>query len=160
MKKERKEESFIKQPYYKGGDAALKVFISKHVKYPEVSRQNSIEGDVYLKYDIDYKGNVIDTKIISGLDKACNEEASRVVKMLKFEVPKNPRKVKVTFHKNIRIHFHAIKVEIHESTPENESLPRPLAFQISYNVVTTTPQKPKVPQKQSITYSYSIEVKR
>ena len=38
MKKERKEDSFIKQPYYKGGDKMLNTFINENLKYPEISK--------------------------------------------------------------------------------------------------------------------------
>ncbi len=39
MKKERKDDSFLKQAYYKGGDTALKEFISQNLKYPESSKK-------------------------------------------------------------------------------------------------------------------------
>ena len=45
-----------------------------------------------------------DAKIISGLNPVCNEEAVRLVKLLKFTVPKN-RGVRAIFHKNLTIHF-------------------------------------------------------
>ena len=62
MKKERKDDSFLKQAYYKGGDTALKEFISQNLKYPESSKKNKIEGDVHIRMDISHKGFVIDTK--------------------------------------------------------------------------------------------------
>ena len=53
-----------------------------------------------------FPGNVIDTRIISGLDESCNGscEASKIIKIYS---SKNPRKLKLTFHKTIRIHFHS-----------------------------------------------------
>ena len=41
MKKERKDDSFLKQAYYKGGDTALKEFISQNLKYPESYKKNN-----------------------------------------------------------------------------------------------------------------------
>lgn len=160
MKKERKDDSFIKQPYYNGGEAALKDFLSKQLKYPETSKDNSIEGDVHIKYDIDYKGNVIDAKIISGLDKACNEEALRVVKLLKFVVPKNPRNLKVTFHKSIRIHFQMPKTTgLPPQNAPSES-PAHLSIPLSYNFVPTVKPQPAEKNKISAVYNYTIPINK
>ena len=124
MKKERKDDSFIKQAYYKGGDTALKEFISQNLIYPEISKKNKIEGDVHIRMDISHKGHVIDTKIIAGLDDACNEEAIRVVKLLQYTVPKSPRHLKITHHKNIRIHFRLNQPQaIQNSENQNTSAP-------------------------------------
>ncbi len=158
MKKERKDDSFIKQPYYKGGETALRDFLSQNLKYPTTSLVDKIEGDVHVRYDIDYKGNVIDVKVISGLDKACNEEAMRVVKLLKFEVPKNPRKLRVTFHKSIRIHFHAPKTALVPTLPNPNFSSGQVSVQMSYNLVSTTPETPKQPSKEKNIYTYSIQV--
>jgi TonB family protein len=157
MKKERKEDSFIKQPYYKGGDKMLNTFISENLKYPEISKNKRIEGDVHIRFDINHKGDVIDCKIIGGLDDACNDEALRVVKLLKYIVPKTPRHLKVTFHKNIRIHFNLNQPEIVPPTQEMLQPSVTNGMQMHYVIVktpaTTEPiQKPK----PVITYSYVI----
>lgn len=105
MKRDKKEDHLIKQPYYKGGDKALKTFVSAHLVYPSQALTEKIEGDVHVRYSIDHQGHVIDAKIVGGIDDACNLEALRVVKLLKFIVPKTPRGLKVSFHKSICIHF-------------------------------------------------------
>ena len=159
MKKERREDSFIKQPYYKGGDQALREFINMHLRYPALSQANKVEGDVHIRYDINHKGDVIDTKIIGGLDDLCNEEAIRVVKMLKFIVPKTPRHLKVTFHKNIRIHFHIHETKVQTTNPiHSQSLPSTQGMQINYTVVTTQ-VKSTVEKGNSITsYNYVVRI--
>ena len=35
------DDSFLKQAYYKGGDTALKEFISQNLKYPESYKKNN-----------------------------------------------------------------------------------------------------------------------
>jgi len=157
MKKERKDESFIKQPYFKGGEKALAEFMAKNLVMPESSLAMGIEGDVHLKYDIDYKGRVIDVKIISGLDEACNNEAIRVVRMLTFIVPKNPRGIKVTFHRNMRVHFRKNTIQ---TMPASDPEPVKPVVQpvVTYRITTiqsvqTTPSK-----EQKTTYSYTIKL--
>ncbi len=161
MKKERKEDSFIKQPYFNGGDKALKDFINRNLVYPELARINKVEGDVNIRYEINHKGDVTDVKIIGGLDEACNDEAIRVVKLLKFIVPKAPRGLKVTFHKTIRIHFRLNQIISHVIQPiqiPESTLSKEQGMQISYTIT----QKPSIPidvkKPQSTTYQYTVKI--
>ena len=104
MRKERKDKHFIKKPTYPGGPSAFRKFIRENLKYPKEALEQKIEGTVNLSIDIDYKGKVTDAHIISSLGYGCDEEAMRICKLLKYEVPKH-RGVKVLFHKKIGIHF-------------------------------------------------------
>lgn len=161
MKKERKEDSFIKQPYFKGGEKALKDFVNNHLVYPELARTNKIEGDVNLRYEINHKGDVTDVKIIGGLDETCNEEATRVVKQLKFIVPKTPRGLKVTFHKNIRIHF-----RLNQTKPirgEAIQVPEPVPttsqnMQINYTFVQSPANQLDAKATKATTYQYIVKM--
>jgi TonB family protein len=157
MKKERKDESFIKQPYFKGGEKALAEFMTKNLVMPESSLAMGIEGDVHLKYDIDYKGKVTDVKIISGLDDACNAEAIRVVRMLTFIVPKNPRGIKVTFHRNMRVHFRKNAIQ---ALPAGEPEPvRPVVQPaVTYRITTIQAGQNTPAGEQKITYSYTVKL--
>jgi TonB family protein len=157
MKKERKDESFIKQPYFKGGEKALVEFMGKNLVMPESSMVLGIEGDVHLKYDIDYKGKVIDVKIISGLDEACNAEAIRVVRMLTFIVPKNPRGLKVTFHRNMRVHFRKSAIQ---ALPASDPEPVKPVVQpaVTYQITTIQKGQNTPAGEQKITYSYTIKL--
>ncbi len=104
MKKEKKGKNFLKKPTYPGGMAAMRQFIKEHLKYPEEAIREKVEGTVVLKYSIGPNGKVVDARLISGLGHGCDEEAVRLAKMLKFEVPRN-RGVKVLFHKDLKVHF-------------------------------------------------------
>ena len=87
----------------------MKKFIYANLKYPEEARKNKIEGTVVLRIGIDYKGNVIDSKVKSSLGYGCDEEAQRVVGLLKYEVNNKVRRGKVLFHKILNIHFKVAK---------------------------------------------------
>lgn len=104
MHKDRKEKKFIKKPIYEGGPKAMSNFIKKNLKYPTSALKEKVEGTVVLKYSINHLGKVVDTKVISGLGHGCDEEAVRIAKLLKFQVPRN-RGVKILFHKDLKIHF-------------------------------------------------------
>ncbi|MDH3648443.1 MAG: energy transducer TonB [Saprospiraceae bacterium] len=104
MKKEKKEKHFLGKATYPGGIKALQEFLRKNKKYPAEALKHKIEGTVHLRYTINYQGEVIKAQIVAGLGHGCNEEAERIVKMLKFNVPKT-RKLRVQYHKTIHIHF-------------------------------------------------------
>lgn len=104
MKKEKKHRNFIPQPDYPGGPKGITEFIYKELKYPEDAIPHKVEGTVVLKAEINYKGDVIDAKIISSLFPSCDEEAIRVVKLLKFKIEKI-RDLKVRYYKTFNIKF-------------------------------------------------------
>ncbi len=117
MQKAKKEKHFIKKPVFPGGRKAMLVFIKEQLQYPAQALENQIEGTVHLRFEINQSGVVPHAKIISGIGFGCDEEALRVVKSLKFDVPKNRRK-NLTFHKTIQIHFRLPpKAEKETATP-------------------------------------------
>ena len=152
MQKEKKDKHFIQKPVYEGGPKAMRAFISQNLRYPKEALQHKIEGTVSLNFTINYQGKVTDVKIVSGLGYGCDEEAIRVVKLLKFQVAKT-RKIKVKFQKNLNIHFRK---------PKTKTVKRPDApQQINYNYVSSTNSKAetasKKPEKKSGGgYTYTI----
>jgi len=146
VQKERKDKHFIKKPIYPGGRDALKKFIRANLKYPKEALENKIEGTVSLKYTIDFKGKVTESHIISGLGHGCDEEALRLAYMLKFEVPKSGRKVRVHFHKDLHIHFRLPKKK-----PKKQ-------VQVSYQYSQTSPKSKPGKSKSGGSYSYTITV--
>lgn len=144
MKPEKKDKHFIKKAFYEGGMKAIRNFISKELKYPKEALAAKIEGTVFIKYTIGHKGKVIDTKVVSSLGYGCDEEAERLVKLLKFKVPKN-RGVRIKFHKSIQIHFNLPK--------ENSA-----SAKIQYNYTSST--KPKDVPSQSHSYTYKININK
>jgi TonB family protein len=153
MEREKKAKHFIQQPQYPGGPKELTKFIYQHLRYPQAAVEAKLEGSVYLEYDIDHKGNVVDTRIIQGLGLGCDEEAARVVRLLKFTVGRN-RGVRVLFHQKAHIRFKLPKAA---KLPKNAPQP---AQVVQYNYVTSTPQQPtgteEQPAKPVPTYSYTI----
>jgi TonB family protein len=102
--KGRKPDSFIKLPVYSGGQKALNDFINANRVYPEEALQNKIEGTVSVEYNVNVFGDVISTKVKHGIGYGCDEEARRLVSLLKY--PKHRYQgLHVVFHMKINIHF-------------------------------------------------------
>lgn len=72
------------QPQYSGGIPAMLSFINENVVYPEECVRQGIEGRVICRFTIDAEGNVSDPEVISGVHKAIDAEAVRVVGLLRF----------------------------------------------------------------------------
>lgn len=142
---------FIFHPEFPGGPKALTEFIYQHLQYPQTALESGVEGIAIVEYDIDYKGKVVDARVVQGLGHGCDEEALRVVRMLKFDVPTN-RGLKVLFHKKANIQFKKPVVQPPASTQQQ--------FQLTYTVTAAQApveaeqgQKP-VPE----TYSYTVQL--
>lgn len=147
MEKDKKKPLFIHQPEYPGGPKALTKFIYDNLRYPKEALENGVEGMVIVDYDIDYQGNVTATRVLQGLGHGCDEEACRVVKLLKFDVPKN-RGVRVLFHKKARIQF---------KKPKQQAAVPAQQLQVNYTV-TPSPAVENQEENKSETYTYTIQV--
>ncbi|MCF8296061.1 MAG: energy transducer TonB [Saprospiraceae bacterium] len=89
MKKSKTSKDFLKLPLYPGGNDAFRKFIEKNLKYPKQALEKAIEGVVMLEYEVDDMGNVHNPKVVNGLGFGCDEEALRLVKLLKYKKVKN-----------------------------------------------------------------------
>ena len=69
-------------PEYPGGQAALLRFIGENVRYPELAKQQGIQGKVVVKFMIDTAGVVRNATIQKGIGGGCDEEALRVISAL------------------------------------------------------------------------------
>ncbi len=160
MQKKRKDNQFIKQAYYEGGNTAFRKFVSENLKYPEEALSADIEGVVHLKIDINYKGKVTAVKVTKGIGYGCDEEAIRLLKLAEYVVPANPKKLRVKFHKNVRIQFKKPKPK-KLVPPEKPKSPSSSATKtnitaISYQITPSKKKSSTTKRNESGSYSYTI----
>lgn len=139
-----KKKRFLSLPKYPGGSSAFNRFLSDNQVYPEEALQKGIEGDVYVKFIVNDLGNVIEAHVEKGVGHGCDEEALRLVRLLKYEPVRN-RGMRVQSSMRTKIPFRL-----------NKNQP---SFQIVYNsspAVTKAPQE-KAHEKQGGVYSYTIQ---
>jgi periplasmic protein TonB len=87
---ETREEPFMivqEMPVFPGGRKALMKYIAEHTIYPEVSRENRVQGRVAVKFCITSKGSVNQISILNGVSPELNAEAIRVVKSFPKFIP-------------------------------------------------------------------------
>jgi len=87
------------KPTFPGGDAELMGFIAKNTKYPEIAKENGIQGRVFIQFVIATDGSVTKVTLARGVDPYLDAEAIRVVKLLPKWTPGKQRgkAVPVTF---------------------------------------------------------------
>ncbi len=74
--------SAYRMPSFPGGDAALMKYISKNIRYPQMAKENGIQGKVVVQFVVTKTGKIGDVKVMRGVDKALDREAVRVCKSL------------------------------------------------------------------------------
>ena len=82
---EAKEETLTVvdvMPQYPGGDRELLKFIAQSIKYPTDAQEAGVQGRVICSFVVDKKGNIVEPKIIWGIDPSLDAEALRVIGMM------------------------------------------------------------------------------
>ena len=82
---EAEPEPFVvveEMPSFPGGDVALLKYIMEHTQYPEVAKENNIQGRVIIRFCVTAKGGVSQVSVLKGVDPELDKEAIRVVNTL------------------------------------------------------------------------------
>ena len=75
--------SFVEQnPEFPGGDVELIKFLQKNIQYPQMERDNDIQGKVLLRFVVREDGSVSDVTVARSVSPGLDKEAVRVVKLL------------------------------------------------------------------------------
>lgn len=92
-------------PEFPGGTDALLKFISDNIRYPELSRKKKIQGRVIVGFIIDKQGNVIEVKVLRGINAELDAEAIRVIKSMPKWTPGKQRGKPVPVNYTMPIKF-------------------------------------------------------
>lgn len=69
-------------PEYPTGEDGLISHIARTTKYPRNSRENNIQGEIIIGYNINEDGSISNFEIIKGLNDELNNESIRVISTL------------------------------------------------------------------------------
>ena len=103
-----KDKRFVKKPEYPGGSEALKKFVKENLRYPQEAVLHRVEGKAFINYEVNDKGEVHSVKVASGIGYGWDEEAKRIVKLLKYPSQIN-KGVRINTKFKIAIHFNLPK---------------------------------------------------
>lgn len=97
-----------KAPGFPGGERALIHYLVESIRYPELARENNIQGVVVVAFVIDQNGKVKDVSVVKDIGGGCGLEASRIVQAMPDWTPgeANGHSVKVRYMLPIRFSLH------------------------------------------------------
>lgn len=88
------------KPSFNGGDAnEFSKWVNSKLQYPEIAKENGVQGRVTLQFTVNPDGSVSNVKVLRGVDSSLDKEAMRVVSMSPKWKPgkQRDRAVKVTY---------------------------------------------------------------
>ena len=88
------------KPSFNGGDAnEFSKWVNSRLQYPEIAKENGVQGRVTLQFTVNPDGSVSNVKVLRGVDSSLDKEAVRVVSMSPKWKPgkQRDRAVKVTY---------------------------------------------------------------
>jgi protein TonB len=74
--------SVEESPSFVGGVNEMYKFLGKNLKYPSAAQRANIQGKVFLKFIVEKDGSITGVETLKGIGFGCDEEASRVVKLM------------------------------------------------------------------------------
>ncbi len=88
MLKNEEVFDFVEQEaqFPRGEDSMIK-FIVNNIKYPAEARHYNIQGKVICSFTVKKDGEVVNAKIVRGLEGGCNEQAIKVIQSMPRWVP-------------------------------------------------------------------------
>ena len=86
-------------PEFPGGDLELRKYIAQNIQYPEIAKENGIQGRVFVQFVVNQKGEIEKVTVARGVDPSLDKEAIRVIQNLPKWKPGSQRgkPVKVSF---------------------------------------------------------------
>ncbi|MCQ2286535.1 MAG: energy transducer TonB [Bacteroidales bacterium] len=94
-----------KMPEFIGGTDALYEFLRNNLQYPEIARNNNIQGTVLIEFVVERDGRVSNVKAVAPLYPDCDAEAIRVVQKLPKWKPGEQMGKPVRVYYNLPIRF-------------------------------------------------------
>ena len=88
------------KPMFMGGDAnTFSKWVNERLQYPEIAKENGIQGRVILQFVVGADGKISNVKVVRGVDPSIDKEAVRVVQSSPNWTPgkQRDRAVKVTY---------------------------------------------------------------
>ena len=88
------------KPSFNGGDAnEFSKWVNSRLVYPEIAKENGVQGRVTLQFTVNADGTVSNVKVLRGVDSSLDKEAVRVVSSSPKWTPgkQRDRAVKVTY---------------------------------------------------------------
>ena len=81
----KEEEIFVsveKMPEFPGGETELYKYLNKNLKYPDIAKEQNLQGRVFITFVVEKDGSIANPKVARDIGGGCGEEALRVVRAM------------------------------------------------------------------------------
>lgn len=92
-------------PEFPGGSEALLKYLATKIRYPDMARENRVEGLVVEQFIIDERGKISGATLLRGIGAGCDEEAIRVINAMPDWRPGLQRGMPVKVRYNVPVRF-------------------------------------------------------
>jgi len=92
-------------PEFPGGDLELRKYINQNVVYPEIAKENGIQGRVFVQFVVNKQGKVEQVKVVRGVDPSLDKAAVKVIQSLPSWKPGSQRGKSVRVSFTVPINF-------------------------------------------------------
>lgn len=103
--KPKEPEIFIvvqQMPAFRGN---LNQYLAQEMRYPDIAKENGIEGTVVIRFIVNEKGEISNPIIVKDIGGGCGEEALRVVRTMPAWLPGANRGIPVKVQMNLPVKF-------------------------------------------------------
>lgn len=100
-------KSADKKPAFADPEKTFLQFVTANMEYPEVAKRKGMEGEVGLSFVVEPDGRTSNIRIETGLGGGCNEEATRVIGLTKWQPAQKDGKY-VRYRMNATVSFKLI----------------------------------------------------
>ncbi|MCH2229794.1 MAG: energy transducer TonB [Crocinitomicaceae bacterium] len=104
---ERIHQFAEKMPEFPGGVDSLFAFINSNINYPKYERNHNIQGNVYVRFEVDKAGQISNPQILKSVQnsKFFNDEVLRLIKSMPKWIPGENQGKKVSTYMTLPIRF-------------------------------------------------------
>jgi TonB family protein len=92
-------------PSFAEGQAALLKFLEQNIMYPQIAKENGVEGMVVVQMIVEIDGTLSNLQVVKGIGAGCDEEALRLMKLMPKWIPGMQRDKAVRVQFNLPIRF-------------------------------------------------------
>jgi TonB family protein len=96
---------YEKLPVFPGGEMAQSRFLAANIVYPQIAKENGIQGTIYISFNVEINGKISDIKILKGIGGECDKEALRVVRLMTKWTPGTRKGVPIKSNLKMPIRF-------------------------------------------------------
>jgi TonB family C-terminal domain len=98
-------------PQFPGGENALAEWLSENLVYPQVAKDQGIQGTVNIRFVVEVDGSIAHIEVLKPLDPSCDKEAIRAINAMPKWIPGKQGDKNVAVYYNLPVRFRIAKKE-------------------------------------------------